>query len=227
MPNEVAMKVSSFLPRSWWPDDRRRCWCHDCQLMELSTLFRDKVTARESSETPQQDKQRSNLSPASSNQKQIPATMHNVSLMRPLPTAQPKGPGSTDLLECKCGVILYCSSEHRKYLMQDYHRRMCGTPPFRPHGIDEELLCREVFAISRDDDMHGGDDSAEPENVEYSGNSDDESCWESVDSHDEHDYVVPKQKTKTELIHSFFDRKSYKVLEVERPALAGHVAVQL
>mmetsp|Transcript_23081 Transcript_23081/g.48045 ORF Transcript_23081/g.48045 Transcript_23081/m.48045 type:complete len:330 (+) Transcript_23081:366-1355(+) len=217
MPNEIALRVNSFLPRSWWPDnDRKQCWCHDCQLMKLSTLLREKITAREAPPFPQQDGGTQISKPSTtsipSTQAQIPATMHNISLMRPLSSAQPKNSASADLFECECGVVYFCSKEHRKYLIQDGHKRMCGTPPFRPHGIDEELLCREVFATSQDELCFGG--------------SDDDSCWESIDSteDEENEQVTPAKKTKTELIFRFFDRHSYKALEVESPALAGHTA---
>ena len=32
VPHDIVAMVNSYLPRSWWPDDRRCCWCRDCQM---------------------------------------------------------------------------------------------------------------------------------------------------------------------------------------------------
>jgi len=32
VPHDIVALVNSYLPRSWWPDDRRCCWCRDCQM---------------------------------------------------------------------------------------------------------------------------------------------------------------------------------------------------
>lgn len=213
MPNEISLRVNAFLPRSWWPDDRKQCWCHDCQLLSLSTSLRDKVTSREAS----------SLKPPSLPQdvpQQLPATMHNTSLMRALPTAKPSD--STRLTQCQChSHVYFCSKEHRKYLMQDGHKRICGMPPFRAHGIEEELLVREVFgkldagANNSDDEM----DEESEDDADFCG-SDDESCWESVGSDEENDEnATPIQRTRTEIIYKFFNSKSYKRYEVERDGL--------
>ena len=214
MPNEISLRVNAFLPRSWWPDDRKKCWCHDCQLLDLSTSLRDKVTAREASPSrppslPQDVPQ------------QLPATMHNTSLMRSLPTSKPSD-STTRLTQCQChSHVYYCSKEHRKYLMQDGHKRVCGMPPFRAHGIEEDLLVREVFgkpdagANNSDDEM----DEESEDDAEFCG-SDDESCWESVGSDEEDgEYATPIQRTRTEIIYKFFNSKSYKRYEVERDGL--------
>jgi len=213
MPNEISLRVNAFLPRSWWPDDRKQCWCHDCQLLDLSTSLRDKVTAREAS---------SSQSPSLPQDvpQQLPATMHNTSLMRSLPT--PKVSGSTHLTQCQCNShVFYCSKEHRKFLMQDGHKRVCGMPPFRAHGIEEELLIREVFgkpdagAENNDHEM----DEESNRDAEVCG-SDDESCWESVGSDEEDDeYAAPIQRTRTEIIFKFFNSRSYNRYEVERDGL--------
>lgn len=217
MPNEISLRVNAFLPRSWWPDDRKQCWCHDCLLLSLSTSLRDKVTTREAS--PSQPTPMHQDVP-----QQLPATMHNTSLMRSLPIAKPIDSARLSQCECKSHVY-YCSKEHRRYFMQDGHKRACGVPPFRAHGIEEELLVREVFGKSdgvdgrSDEDAEGSDDDAE-----FCG-SDDESCWESVgsDEEDEED-AAPIQRTRTEIIYKFFNSRSYKRYEVERDGLlaAGH-----
>jgi hypothetical protein len=36
LPNEIVERVGTFLNRSWWPDDRRQCWSHACQVDQLS-----------------------------------------------------------------------------------------------------------------------------------------------------------------------------------------------
>ena len=132
---------------------------------------------------------------------QLPATMHNTSLMRSLPIAKPIDSARLSQCECKSHVY-YCSKEHRKYFMQDGHKRACGVPPFRAHGIEEELLVREVFGKSNG--VGGGNDEvdkeSDDEDAEFCG-SDDESCWESVgsDEEDEED-AAPIQRTRTEII---------------------------
>lgn len=39
VPSDIVALVNSFLPRSWWPDERRSCWCQDCQLDQLKREF--------------------------------------------------------------------------------------------------------------------------------------------------------------------------------------------
>jgi hypothetical protein len=36
LPNEIVERVGTFLNRSWWPDNRRRCWSHACQVDQVS-----------------------------------------------------------------------------------------------------------------------------------------------------------------------------------------------
>jgi hypothetical protein len=32
IPHEVSFHIVQFLPRSFWPDERSRCWCDDCSV---------------------------------------------------------------------------------------------------------------------------------------------------------------------------------------------------
>lgn len=49
LPNEIVPRVAAFLNRDWWPDDRRQCWSHACQLNHIRQLVLEKqadVTSR-------------------------------------------------------------------------------------------------------------------------------------------------------------------------------------
>jgi hypothetical protein len=35
VPHDIVALVNSFLPRSWWPDDRRCCWSRVCQMNNM------------------------------------------------------------------------------------------------------------------------------------------------------------------------------------------------
>ena len=243
VPNDVAERVAAYLSRDWWPDDRKMCWCHDCQLTKLSSLLKQKVTARERAvltnahETHQSPERRNtNITAA-----QIPATMHNEPFFR-MPSSKPQSVENSNsskktLFTCKCNVAMYCSKEHRQYFMRDGHKRMCGTPPFRPHGIDEELLCREVLAISSQEDAEGnsaavvidqgtidnGEDADADADADGDADSDDladdnQSCWESVDSNDEDDFMS-SCRTRTETISKYFENRAYSRQAVQRTGL--------
>jgi hypothetical protein len=38
-PNELVDSVAPFVHRDWWPDDRRQCWSHACQLERANKLM--------------------------------------------------------------------------------------------------------------------------------------------------------------------------------------------
>ena len=124
---------------------------------------------------------------------------------------------STSVRTCRgCNVALYCCKEHRKYILQDGHARVCGTPPFRVPGKEEERLCEAVAAC-----FNGFPEGAamiEPNEdscCDYISDND-ESVWESVDS-DEEEQVGAMRAT--DIIYNFF-RKSYDVRRVKEPAFA-------
>ena len=39
MPHDIACYISQFLPRSFWPDERARCWCDDCSVDNAISLM--------------------------------------------------------------------------------------------------------------------------------------------------------------------------------------------
>uniref|UniRef100_A0A7S2EQL2 MYND-type domain-containing protein n=1 Tax=Trieres chinensis TaxID=1514140 RepID=A0A7S2EQL2_TRICV len=175
--------------------------------------------------------------------------MHNVSIMRLQSHDKMPPPTSTANIQfCPgCKLAMYCSKEHRKYLWQDGHRRVCGTPPFRVPGVDEELVCREVFgeepespgattAMEFDDD-NGGDfgppnggggemervgdaaDDDDDEAFEEAEDDDDSGDWESINSEEE--FEPAEERTRTEIIHRYFDTKAYKVQDRQPPAFGA------
>lgn len=191
--------INSFISRKWWPNDRRRtCWCYECQLRELSNLIREKAASRER------------------NKNTLPAKME-IKLKH------------NSIQDCPgCDIAMYCCDEHRKFLNQDGHRRVCGLAPFRIPGKEEENLCLEVaeygiipsafFRKVEENPLNIKD----VENVDLNEgfenrgeNDDDSSCWESVDSNEEEPFSA------TEVIHKFFCEKTYKIQKKEAPAFAN------
>lgn len=140
------------MPRVWWPDDRRCCWCQDCQLDQLSRVFNNKVRSRKSNWGKQPGLG------LETKKKSKPDTLNTCS---------------------GCQVALACSKEHMKFLHRDGHKRYCGLPPFRaPFAEEDNNLCREVLGTLDDvpdavpDDHH--DSNQDDDN--------DDGSWESVDS---------------------------------------------
>ncbi len=117
----MVAQVNSFLPRTWWPDDRMCCWCHQCQLDQLFRVFNEKVHSRKSD--------RGSLAGLGVERKK-----------------KPKSDRST-LVTCSgCQVAAACSKEHMKFLHKDGHKRVCGLPPFRvPFTEEDNNLCREIL----------------------------------------------------------------------------------
>ena len=213
VPADIAAVVNSFLPREWWSDDRRQCWCHDCQLKQVSDMIRDKVAKRECRD----------VEAAVNDKAPPPPTMHNTSILRLSSHSEPKLSALSTVQTCPgCNLAMYCSREHRKYLWQDGHKRVCGTPPFRVPGVDEELFCREVFGgptPTATDTYHENESvGLESHTSEVSDevvSDDDSGDWESIDSNEESPPV--EECTKTEIIHRFFDSKAYKVQDRQPP----------
>lgn len=184
MPADICSLVNSFLPRSWWPDERRCCWYRDCQLDHLKREFQDKIMAR------QNNWERSSLTHKSEGVGKAPDTF----------------------LTCSgCNIALACSKEHMKFIHQDGHKKWCGLPPFRlPFSEEDNCLCREVFGETH----NAENEDLEEENYEE---GDEEGSWESVDSSE----VEDTAKSKTDLIYSFFNNKSYKLQRRDGPAFAA------
>ena len=136
VPHDISVLVNSFLPRSWWPDDRRCCWCRDCQLNNLKQDFNAKIATRAS----------------------------NWSYEQNAGARKPKK--SPSLMTCPgCEVAAACSRDHMKYLHQDGHKRYCGLPPFRvPFSDEDNALCREVGTELPNQMETGEDENEEEEN---------------------------------------------------------------
>ncbi|KAL3795637.1 hypothetical protein HJC23_002044 [Cyclotella cryptica] len=184
VPSDIVALVNSFLPRSWWPDDRLACWCRECQLLQLKDHFQAKISSRKSN-----------------------WNQDDVVFMKPSysPTTRPKT--YAPLLVCKCNVALASSKDHMRYLHQEGHKRHCGLPPFRPFCEEDNAFCREVLGEHEDRNLLA-DENAEENWVEEGNLSDEDDDWESVHSDEE----LTEKKTMTEKILAFFEEKSYKHL---------------
>lgn len=120
VPASIVEIVNSFLPRSWFHDERMCCWSNDCQLNQLAQLYREKISSRTSD------------------------WIGEASRQPELPTTQSR-PGK-NLTACGCKVAMVCCKDHLKRLRQDGHKRQCGLPPFRPpFSKEDNLFVREIF----------------------------------------------------------------------------------
>ena len=119
VPASIVEIVNSFLPRSWFHDERMCCWSNDCQLNQLAQLYREKISSRTS-----------NWNGKAPLQSEL--------------TTQSR-PGRT-LIGCGCKVAMVCCKDHLKRLHQEGHKRQCGLPPFRPpFSKEDNLFVREIF----------------------------------------------------------------------------------
>lgn len=129
-----------------------------------------------------------------------------------------------NLRTCKgCNVALYCCKEHKKYILQDGHSRVCGSPPFRIPGKDEERLCELVSRCYYEDDIKHSlliEESEEAVNEDEVADDDEDSMWESIDGDDEGE---SEHNGITSIIYNFF-KKFYDARRVEEPAFARHFA---
>lgn len=131
-----------------------------------------------------------------------------------------------NLRTCKgCNVALYCCKEHKKYILQDGHSRVCGSPPFRFPGKDEERLCELVSRCYYEDDIKHSllveeSEEAEAVNEEEVADDDEDSMWESIDGDDEGE---SERNGITSIIYNFF-KKFYDARRIEEPAFARHFA---
>eukprot|EP00577_Skeletonema_sp_RCC1716_P005416 CAMPEP_0113387256 /NCGR_PEP_ID=MMETSP0013_2-20120614/8439_1 /TAXON_ID=2843 ORGANISM="Skeletonema costatum, Strain 1716" /NCGR_SAMPLE_ID=MMETSP0013_2 /ASSEMBLY_ACC=CAM_ASM_000158 /LENGTH=765 /DNA_ID=CAMNT_0000270139 /DNA_START=1 /DNA_END=2294 /DNA_ORIENTATION=+ /assembly_acc=CAM_ASM_000158 len=156
VPASIVDIVNSFLPRSWFDDERMCCWSHECQMNQLSQLYREKISSRSSNwngETSLQHEQRT------------------------------QRPGRT-LTSCGCKVAMVCSKDHWKRLHQEGHKRQCGLPPFRPpFSKEDNLFVREIFEESDVGLVGEVDDEYDRSGTDQ--NDDDTDSWESVDTNAE------------------------------------------
>jgi len=174
MASDVALSVISFLPRTWWPDERVQCWLYECEIENMSNLILG-------------------------NKEQAPKTK--------------------ELMPCKCLTVYACSQKHLNRINHEFHRRACKLPPFRVFNYEDAIFCREILA--KDDD-HGVlvetvvDDSTQNDEDSKDDKDDDDSCWESIGSNESN-----AETTKADLIHKYFETKSYRMQRMEEPAFAA------
>ncbi|KAL7532006.1 hypothetical protein ACHAXR_005675 [Thalassiosira sp. AJA248-18] len=193
VPHDISILVNSFLPRSWWTDDRRCCWCRECQLNQVKHIFQRKITTRLNNWGTHEE---------------ISSTPH---------LEAEKGTKSPTLTTCPgCQIAMACSKDHLKYIHQDGHKRYCGLPPFRaPFSDEDNVLCRQILGTEEED--VGPLDNDEDQNDDGQADEiDDDGSWESVDSNEE-----VEAAGKSDLIHSFFDEKSYKLQRRTAPPFAN------
>ncbi|KAL7554386.1 hypothetical protein ACHAWF_017831 [Thalassiosira exigua] len=195
VPHDISIHVNSFLPRSWWPDDRRSCWCRDCQLNQLKAGFKAKIASRQSNWSKGGEKALSSL-------------------------VEDEKKKSPTLMTCPgCHVAMACSKDHLKYLHQDGHKRYCGLPPFRaPFSEEDDNLCRQIFGGKEDasdvENDHGENESEQGAEIDEEHEDD----WESVDSNEE---AEGAEQSRSETILAFFDDKSYRLQRREAPPFAN------
>lgn len=158
VPASIVEIVNSFLPRSWFDDDRMCCWSNECQLTQLSQLYREKISSRSSN-------------------------WDDETLIQPKQTLQRKPRRA--LSSCGCKVAMVCCKDHMKKLHQEGHKRQCGLPPFRPpYSKDENTFVREIFEGS-DAGKADGIGKGFDEQSDADQNEDDTDSWESVDTNAE------------------------------------------
>ena len=184
VPHDMVALVNSFLPRSWWPDDRRSCWCRDCQMNRKS-------------QSSNWDSQYFLRSERNDQNSRLSSEWDEKT--KPTPT----------LITCSgCQVAMACSKEHMKFLHKDGHRRYCGKPPFRaPFHEEDNEICREVLGDGEEQETNGLE-NIDDQNIGFQEEDTiDDGSWESVDSNEE-EAVEPG---KSDVIFLFFNSKSYKL----------------
>lgn len=127
VPSGIVAAVNSFLPRSWWSDDRDSCWCRDCQLLCLKYKFKEKILARQSNWS---DYDTDPL--AKSQRATIPSSF----------------------IKCKCNIALACSNDHLRFLHQEGHKRCCGWPPFRTLTEKDQAFIIDVLEEGSPEKVH-------------------------------------------------------------------------
>ena len=187
VPSDIVASVNSFLPRSWWPDDRLSCWCRECQLVDLKNQYRDKILSRQSNWS----------------------ANDVASIIPPSPPARPKS--SLQMLTCKCTVALACSREHIRYLYQEGHKRVCGFPPFRPFSEEDRAFCCDLLRNGDDNAQVATEDAENFFDDDGDGSGDEDGDWESVNSNEE----LTEERTKSQRILTYFEEKSYKYQQRE------------
>jgi hypothetical protein len=153
VPSDIVANVNSFLPRSWWPDNRQSCWCRECQLSSLRDDFRARVLSRSSN-----------------------WNSYDMAIAQSHPHPKAKSPSRT--VFCHCNVAFACSKDHLRRLNQEGHKRCCGLPPFRPLTVEDHAFISDVLEESLlniegvGEDMEGANNSCD----------EDEEDWESIGS---------------------------------------------
>ncbi|KAL3827603.1 hypothetical protein ACHAXA_002100 [Cyclostephanos tholiformis] len=186
VPHDIVALVNSFLPRSWWPDDRRCCWCRDCQMNR----------SKHKSQSGNWDSQYCLRS----------ERKDQYSSLRSEKEEKPKL--APTLMTCSgCQVAMACSKEHMKFLHRDGHKRYCGRPPFRaPFHKEDNEICREVLGDGEGDKTNVLEIAVDQNTVVQEDENMDDGSWESVDSEEE-----VAEPGKSDVILAFFNSKSYKL----------------
>jgi hypothetical protein len=197
VPHDMVALVNSFLPRSWWPDDRRRCWCRDCQMNNSKQKSQSSNWDSQYCLRSEKNDQINRLS-GEEKSNAIASSTTGEDKSKPAPT----------LITCAgCQVAMTCSKEHMKFLHKDGHKRYCGLPPFRaPFHEEDNEICREVLGDEIVLETNGLENIIDEQNTQEVDIIDDGS-WESVNSNEE-EAVEPG---KSDVIFSFFNSKSYKL----------------
>ena len=52
LPHDIACHITKFLPRSFWPDERARCWCDDCSVDNSVSLMMWKLGGKVEEQKP-------------------------------------------------------------------------------------------------------------------------------------------------------------------------------
>lgn len=187
MPNELVHRISEFMHRDWWHDERKTCFDYECQVEQVGKSWKRKVTSR-----------LKGVSPPSG------------------PTACVSCPGcrltnycSNEHLEVDfkgghknhCGLVPFCApTKEETGLFASLF------PDDDVTGVTQGSGDPGIDIMEEDG---GGDADTMEEDVVVGDATDGDDDWESIDSDEEDMGDADAQATNTQLIHQFFKKAVY------------------
>ncbi len=115
VPASIVEIVSSYLPRSWFDDERMCCWSHECQMTQLSELYREKISSRSSNWNRQKSQQK---------------TQNRGRTLR--------------ACGCEVAMVC-CKDHWKKLQQEGHKRQCGLPPFRPPFSKEENLFVREIF----------------------------------------------------------------------------------
>lgn len=110
----------------------------------------------------------------------------------------------------ECHVALYCSHGCARGDWRGGHKPLCGKPPYRIPGLEEDQLFQDVLTVPESalgEQMRQFLASRLGQHEEINVYDDDSGSWESMDSDDDDE---AQSETVTEIVFRFFDKLSYR-----------------